>query len=285
MYIGYVLLISLNSIYLLMLYLLKGLQTEWLKTSRTFIVWYVIICPFILAGLMFLVFWLSGLEKMAGVGEKAVDINFWKELIRGGYFSLSNPFLILFIVLLNTMLYAREHQGNMWKHLYALPVPRWSVFGAKSLFAILLLALSLVCFVLFLTLTGYLLDVIKPAYKFASHDNMLGKHSLLAFRIFVSSLGIWAIHNWLSLRFKGFGLSMGIAIISIIVTPFMLLGSAKMKDWVYLYPYLYPYYSAEDFAGKDNLANLWQPEIYGSLLYAIVFTLLGYWEYNRNRHK
>ena len=266
-----------------MQYLLSGLQTEWLKTRRTFIVWYVILCPFILAALVFLVF-LAKPAPPEHITAK-VAVNHWESLLTGGYMTLTNLFLVLFIVLLNTMLYAREHQGNMWKHLYSLPIPRWSVFAAKSLFAVLLIGVSLLFYVLFLHIAAYTLDVVRPIYHFSATDNLLGKHLVMVARIYIGLLGIWAIHNWLSLRFKGMGLSMGIAIFSIVATPFVLQGAEKMKDWIYVYPYLYPFHAVLDFMAKDTLYNFWQPEMYGSVLYAVAFTLLGYWEYNRNRHK
>jgi hypothetical protein len=264
-----------------MLYLLKGLQTEWIKTRKTFIVWYVILCPLLLAGLILLMF---SFRSAADAKTAGNGINFWQFLLIGGYNSLSYLFLPLFIVLLNTMLYAREHQGNMWKHLYALPVPRWSIFGAKSAFSLILLAFSFVCFALFLLATGYLIDVIQPAYKLAKNDNLFTTNLMLAFRVFVSGLGIWAIHNWLSLRFKGVGISMGIAIASIVITPFVMTGADKIGEWRFLYPYIYAFESAMDYqAGK--LFDFWQPETYFSLLYMLVFVGVGYWEYSRNGHK
>ena len=183
------------------------------------------------------------------------------------------------------MLYAREHQGNMWKHLYALPVPRWSVFGAKSVYSVLLLLVSFVSFIIFLTVSGYLVDWVKPIYKFSTHDNLLGKHLMLSFRVFIAGLGIWAIHNWLSLRFKGVGISMGIAIASIVVTPLVMMGEGQLKNWIYLYPYLYAFKASLDFESSKELFSLAQPEVYGSLIYFVAFLFLGYWEYSRNRHK
>jgi lantibiotic transport system permease protein len=266
-------------------YLWRGLQTEWLKTRRTFIVWYVILCPIFLTGILFLVYANNPFFAEQASNLEA-DINFWDQLITGGYIALSNLFLVLFITLLNTMLYAREHQGNMWKHLYSLPVPRWSVFASKSLFGILLIAFSIAWYVALINLVGYSLDFVRPVFKFATHDNMLGAHLLLAFRMFLSSLGIWAIHNWLSLRFKGMGLSMGIAIVSIVVTPFMIAGKGYLKNWAYCYPYTYPYETILDFmAQHEKTTVFWQAETYGSLFCMVAFTLLGYWEYNRNRHK
>jgi lantibiotic transport system permease protein len=268
-----------------MLYLLKGIQTEWIKTRQTFVILYVVLCPLLLSVLTFLAFALRTISINPEEGAKIPDINYWEMFISGGYATLSYLFLPLFIVLLNTMLYAREHQGNMWKHLYALPVPRWSVFGAKSLYSVILLAVSFVLFIVFLTIAGYLVDFVNPFYKFSTHDNLLGKHLTISVRIFIGGLGIWAIHNWLSLRFKGVGVSMGLAIASIVVTPLVLMGESRMGDWIYVYPYLHAFKASGDFFKSDTLYNFVQLETIGSLCYFLVFLFLGYWEYSRNRHK
>jgi lantibiotic transport system permease protein len=267
-----------------MLFLFRGLQTEWIKARRSFVVIYVLLCPLLLASLLFLVFYFRPTADI-DTAESIGKANYWTMLLLGGYNSLSHLFLPLFIVLLNVMLYTREHQGNMWKHLYALPTPRWSVYGAKSLFGLLLLWASFVLFFVFVILVGYSVDLIKPAYKFSQTDMLLTEHLVIAARIFVNSLGIWAIHNWLSLRFKGVGISMGIAIISIVATPLVELGASKMGNWRFLYPYICPSEVMQDMMRSKDLYNWGQLETLSSLAYLFIFLLLGYWEYSRNRHK
>jgi lantibiotic transport system permease protein len=265
-----------------MLFLFRGLQTEWIKARRSFIIIYIILCPFLLATLMFLMLYFrSTVDIETGVGEH----NFWRMLLTASYSSLAYLFLPMFIVLLNTMLYAREHQGNMWKHLYALPVPRWSVYGAKSLFGILLLVVSFVLFFIFVIGVGYAVDIFKPVYKFSTSDILLKQHFVVSLRILIGALGIWAIHNWLSLRFKGVGISMGIAIVSVVATPLVMMGAEKMGNWRFLYPYVCAFEATLDMQAGKVLYDWWQPETWSSLAYALIFLVLGYWEYSRNRHK
>jgi hypothetical protein len=264
-----------------MFFLFRGLQTEWIKARRSFILIYIVLCPFLLATLMFLMFYF----RSHADAKEMINFNFWGMLLIAAYSALAYLFLPMFIVLLNVMLYAREHQGNMWKHLYALPIPRWSVYGAKSLFGVLLLVVSFLLFFVFVISVGYLMDIVKPIYRFSTSDMLIKQHFVVCMRILIGSLGIWAIHNWLSLRFKGVGISMGIAIVSIVATPLVMMGATKMGNWRFLYPYICSFEATLDMQAGKALYDWWQPETWSSLAYALIFLVLGYWEYSRNRHK
>lgn len=49
----------------------------------------------------------------------------------------------LLIALIPPLLFRPEHQSNMWKHLFALPVARWKFYFAKACLVVLLNALGL----------------------------------------------------------------------------------------------------------------------------------------------
>src|SRR5262249_34538285 len=55
-----------------------------------------------------------------------------------------------------------EHSSKQWKHLFALPVPRWSIYLAKTLTLLTLGAIAVVALWASILVGGYLLRMLHP---------------------------------------------------------------------------------------------------------------------------
>jgi hypothetical protein len=70
--------------------------------------------------------------------------------------------------LIAAQLAALEHQGDNWKHILALPVPRTFIFAAKWMAAAGLLSLSSVVLVAAYCLAAAILQAVKTSWSAAS---------------------------------------------------------------------------------------------------------------------
>jgi hypothetical protein len=262
-----------------MKYVLGNLRAEFIKSQRTLVYWLMILCPLILVGLVFLIFNADN-KDFAKNMAKSKD-NPWGGFYQMHYQVLVMLFLPLYIAMANNLLYAKEHQYKMWKQLYALPVPKWSVFVAKSLFSIGSLFISFLIFAILIMISGYWLNYIYPQFTLNRHDNLFWNHIGLMLRLFVAAWGIWAIHNWLSLRFGNFALSIGVAILSVVLTPIALQSFGKIGNWIYVYPYTYAILSLKSPVNTQAVRDFTQPPILLGIGVALLFSTLGYWEYRR----
>jgi hypothetical protein len=262
-----------------MKYILRSLQTEFIKAKGTLVYWLMVICPLILVGLVFLIFNADSADLIKQMAKSKE--NPWLKFYQIHYQMLVILFLPLFVAMFNNLLYTKEHQYKTWKHLYALPVPKWSVFAAKSLFSLVLLFTTFLIFAVLLTGSGYLLNLLYPKYTFTTYNPLVINHLGLLLRLFTATLAIWAIHNWLSLRFGSFALSIGLAILSVVVTPIVLQSGNRLGNWVYMYPYTYALASLKDMTKTAVIWNFTDTPILLSVGVAVAASVLGYWEYRR----
>jgi lantibiotic transport system permease protein len=262
-----------------MKFILRNLQTEFIKAQQTLVYWLMVICPLILVGLVFLIYNADNADFTKEMAKSKE--NPWLKFYQIHYQMLVILFLPLYVAMFNNLLYTKEHQYKMWKHLYSLPVPKWSVFVAKSLFSLLLLFATFLIFAILLTGSGYLLSAIYPKFTFNNHNPLIINHLGLLLRLFVASLAMWAIHNWLSLRFGSFALSIGMAILSVVLTPIVLQSGERLGNWIYVYPYTYALASIKDITKSALIWNFTDKPILLGFGVALVVSILGYWEYRR----
>jgi ABC-2 type transport system permease protein len=104
-----------------------------------------------------------------------------------------------------------EHGPKSWDHLRALPVPRWRLYAAKAVCALIVVALMSVAVVAFSWAGVSLASMIKPeaaptgVFDLALYARLMGT-------MFLAGLLLIAIQLWTALRFASFvpGLVLGI---------------------------------------------------------------------------
>ena len=147
----------------------------------------------------------------AQMGPPNKEVDQWKGLIQNGHVLWSLLMLPLFITLQMGLLANVEHGNKTWKLLYAQPLPRWSVYAAKQIISLGLIALSMVVLVAVLFLSGRLVQLIDPAFHFdrAFPWDVVARSTAVAF---LASRLIVAFHLWFSIRVPSFVAAMAVGI-------------------------------------------------------------------------
>ncbi len=206
-------------------------RSEFYKTRKTMAFWSSVLLPLIICLLLFIGFF-SHSDQMASTPGMELWLRFAGAIL-GVMGSLLLPMLIVFIgYSVNNI----EHKSETWKSLFSLPIPKWSVYSAKYVYAFSLVFLCLSLFYLFTIGFGNLLSVVKPTLKFNEY-HIESTLAQIYFKLLLSSLGILSIQFLLSLLFRDFLKPMGIGFVATIAGV-ILAGT----DWKYAY--LFPYSAA-----------------------------------------
>lgn len=243
--------------------LVRALKAETLKMKRTLALWLAIIAPLGMVGLQFIGALQRG-QQYVGQCED-VWVRFGQEMF------VFFGFLIvpLFVALETALLGGLEHRSDQWKHLYALPQPRWTVYAAKQLAGMALIALSMAGLVVFSVLAGLALRVLMPDVGFdaAIPWDLFLKYGVM---VYLAAWLIISLHTWVAMRWQSFVVAMAVGIL-------MTVGGMIVisSDWSTFYPWALPGLLANTFnKGEPILLK----ELTVSVVGGIVVALLGCWE-------
>jgi hypothetical protein len=186
-----------------MTYLMRALSAEFLKTKRTLAFWMTLVTPAVVCILQFLI-----LMRMTGnFGGENGDA--WISTAQNIYGLWAILALPLFITLETALLAQVEHSEKHWKHLFALPIPRWATYAAKWLTGAFLLFLAQAFLILLTVGIGLLTRVLKPELGFGPIIP-LGWIVKVLGQMFLIALLMHSIHTWVSLHFRSFTVAVGV---------------------------------------------------------------------------
>ena len=207
----------------------RAIHSETLKLKRTLAFRMIFVAPLLVTMLGFFV---QSSQLSRGRGATAQTL--WDGLSRESTAIWAIFLLPLLITLETALLAGIEHGEKQWKHLFALPVPRVSIFAAKYLVTqgIALLSTLVVC--LLICISGYSLIALFPALAAAGPP---------AFQLILTrALSCWmaaglilSIHLWIALRWPGFTISLGAGVAGTFFALFA--ASARIGKF---YPWLLP---------------------------------------------
>ena len=187
------------------LYYTSSLKNELIKLKRTFAFWLTIISALLFPMLFFIVYFF----KHETLAPKA-GINPWEKFMTM-QIENSIPFFIpMFIVLITSLIMQIEHKSLGMKHLFALPIPKWSVYYSKLTIVIFAIITTYVYYYLIILLSGVLLGVIHSDLPFLDFPPNHFKYIKIIYTSFIASLAIIGIQFWVSFRFKNFIIPLGI---------------------------------------------------------------------------
>ena len=252
-------------------------RSEFYKTRKTAAFWSPILLPLLLCLLIFVGFYGKS-AQMANEPGFMLWLQFSGSIL-GIMGSLILPMLIVFIAYsVNSI----EHKADTWKTLFSLPINKFSIYAAKYFYALSLVFLCLLLFVLFTLGFGNLLSILKPGLKFNEYsvfDTLTGVY----IKLFLASLAILSIQFILSLLLRDFLKPMGIGFVATIMG--VILVGTKWK-YNYLFPYSYPMLAIQSlernshnsFAGPvpQISINIITKETFISLIIAVIIFTLGY---------
>jgi hypothetical protein len=261
-----------------------SLQSEFYKTRKTLGFWAAILLPLLICLLVTIGFFYTKDAKMINAPGMLLWLRF-SGAILGIMGSLILP---MFVIFLAYSVNSVEHKADTWKTLFSLPIPKWSVYSAKYLYAFFLLMMSLLLFVLFTIGFGNLLGILRPELKFADYhmEEMLLQ---VYFKLFLSALGILSIQFLLSLLWADFLKPMGIGFVLTIAGVI-----TATADWTYayLFPYAHPMMALKTTLphskGKGStqmVINIFTSDVYVSLVVSVAVFIAGYYIVQRKSVK
>ncbi len=193
-----------------MIYLTRALWAEALKQKRSLGLWLTVIIPLGIVSLQFAVVLKRG-ESFASGATDAWGL--FGEQMFLFWALLAFP---LFVALETALLGAQEHSSCQWKHLCALPLPRWVLYTTKQLAGMALVAVSMVGLVGFTSLAGLALQVLRPGIGFGTGVPWSSLWSY-AGAVYLASWLIISIQTWAALRWRSFVVPMAVAVAATIL--------------------------------------------------------------------
>jgi hypothetical protein len=240
---------------------LRALRAETAKLRRTLALGMVFVAPLLVVLLQFLIFF-----DRARPGQVAHP---W-ETFASSVTALWCIFMLPLLVTLETALLAGlEHGPKMWKHLYALPVPRPAVYLAKLTLTTVLIAGATLVLCGGAWAGASLLRVMKPALGMPA-VLPLGPTFTRTALACVAAQVIVSLQLWVAVRWPAVTVALGTGIAGTFVTLFAASGKlGRFWPW----------------AGPANVIAL-QGErrplaLAIGVIGGLVFAVLGAWETTR----
>jgi hypothetical protein len=251
-----------------MVVMVRALKAEALKTKRTLALWLALLAPLAVVGFILLGFLDRSEEWLETVWDNA-----WTEFAQSVDIFWTLLMLPLFITLQTALLAGLEHRNEQWKHLYALPAPRWAVVAAKQVVAAVLMGLSHLMLICFTLLGGWLLWLLRPGLGFhvAIPWEQLLKPVATAY---LASWLILAIHTWVALRWRSFVVASAVGIV-LTVAGVVVINS----EWGSFYPWALAGLIINSLNKGEALPL--REFLFGSLG-GVVAALVGSWDITRH---
>ncbi len=206
--------------------LLRALHAELLKLKRTLAFRVIFVLPFLVATLQFFIAWRT--KRFAS------DFNLWETLQTSSLQIWAVFMMPLLIALVTALLNGIEHSDRQWKHIFALPVPRYSIYFAKVIVAQGLIFISTFILAALIVVVGLAAMYLRPELA-NSGPAPYGAIAKSASLVWLASWLIIAIHTWVSMRWAGFPIPLGTGIAG----TFFALFAASAAVGKY-YPWLLP---------------------------------------------
>jgi hypothetical protein len=207
-------------------WLIPTLHAELLKLKRTLAFRMIFVAPLLVATLQFFITW----------NQRRIDSKFmlWETLSQNAMVVWAIFMLPLLITLETALLNGIEHSEKQWKYLFALPIPRYTIYVAKLFVAQVLALISTFVLCLFILIAGWILMLLRPELANAGIPNYgwMLKHT---FMIWLASWLIIAIHTWVSIRWPSFTLALSTGVGGTFFALFA--ASARIGKF---YPWLLP---------------------------------------------
>ena len=210
----------------LLLSLSRAINAELLKLKRTLAFRVIFVLPFLVALLEFFIVWRT--KKFPAT------FNLWETLPTNSLQVWAVFMMPLLIALETALLNGIEHSDRQWKHIFALPVPRYAVYFAKFSVAQGLIFISTFFLSVLTLIVGFAAIQLRPELANTGPVPYLSIAKTTAM-VWLAAWFIVAIHTWISMRWSGFPIPLGAGI----ACTFFALFAASASIGKY-YPWLLP---------------------------------------------
>lgn len=246
-----------------------SLQSEFYKSRKTLALWSAVILPVTICGFIAAGYFFNSHKLINTPGVLQ-----WLRYMGSVMGVMGILILPMFVVFITYSVNNMEHRSEMWKSLFSLPLNKWSIYGSKYAFAVILNALCLALFATLIVGSGYLLGNLKPELKFQDYSI-----SRLAFelhlKLFLSSLGIMSIQFLLSLIWSDFIKPMGVGFVGTIAG---IISVNTGWKYAFILPYAHPALAIMNNKSREKIpeVNFLTNETYVSFAVAIIAFVVGY---------
>lgn len=184
--------------------LARALSAEALKLRRTLALWITAVAPLVVV--------LFQVVNLLERGQALVRADgAWAAYTRGTLALWGLFMLPLYIALETALLAGMEHGHGGWRHLFALPVPRWAILGAKQLTALLALLTATAVLVGGTLIGGWALSLLAPDLGFAATPDVAAL-ARDAGALFLAAWLLLALQSWVALRWPSLVVALGVGV-------------------------------------------------------------------------
>jgi hypothetical protein len=256
---------------------INSFQSEWLKKKRSLASWLVIVGASFTPSIILL----SRIKNADKLSALYVSDDFWLRLWNQTWESMAAFLLPIGIILAVSLITQIEYKNNTWKQLHATPQWFITIFAAKFLVIVIMLAEVFVLFNI-----GMYLSAVIPSMLFSSIPYPKAPIPYLNFlkiniNFFVDCLPILALQYLISLQFKNFLVPVGAGF----VIWFLGVG---LLPWEYSYVFPYIHSTLDFFISSGQFGNRKIPPVdirLLALIYFAVFTIASYILYVAKKEK
>lgn len=191
--------------------LLRAVHAESMKIKNTLALRMCFIAPLVVVALLVLQGIFGHQPKVLPSGERA-----WLNYVSSCFALWALLMLPLFVTLESALLAGLEHNERQWKHLLALPVPRYAHFFAKWIALLVLVLLTSILFsVVLLPLGGMLLIILGIG-------GMAGLPPItlivtLTIKVYLAAMLIMALHTWIAIRWRSFTIAVSVGMFATVM--------------------------------------------------------------------
>jgi hypothetical protein len=248
--------------------LLRAIDAELLKMKRTLALTLIFVTPLAVCALNLLIL----LRRLSLMPDEPLEV--WYYLIQNNVGLWGLLMLPLFITLETALMAALDHNANGWKHLYALPLPRWAIYLAKQFVALALIGGSMLVIGVGTLLAGLFVQMVAAPGQLTPAILPWGTLVSSLGLLFLSSWLIIAIHTWVSLHWASFTVASTVGIVAT-VTSFIVINSVELSGF---FPWSIPLRAAGPLVMDIPDAPLALPL---GLVGGVVVALLACWDVTR----
>jgi hypothetical protein len=215
--------------------LFRATRAEVFKLRRTLALWAAFLCPLVVIAMTAAVILTRDPGRVGGANRGP-----WDTLTFNFVFFLWCLIgLPLFVALETALLAGLEHHENAWKHLFALPIGRWSIYVAKLLVAAALVATSSLVLAAGVGLEGLVMLSVRPDLGLTlpiPWETILRSAASFA----AAALLLLAVQAWVATHWHSFTIALGLGIVGTIAGLVLSL-SVRSAGVASLFPWSIPF--------------------------------------------